>query len=70
MKNSTLRIERLSDCGDHHYFVAVYKNDECLGMVMTDGTLTAEECYKSLRNNWEINEMERRHYEELNRLEL
>lgn len=26
---------------------------------MTDGTLTAKECYESLKNNWEIDKMEK-----------
>ena len=41
-----LRIEKLTDCasGSWGYFVAVYKNEECLGTVMTTGTLTAQEC--------------------------
>ena len=49
-----IRIEKLTDCarGTWGYFAAVYKNEEFLGKVMTDGTLTAKECYESLKNSW------------------
>lgn len=65
-----LRIEKLTDrpSGSWGYIVAVYKNEECLGTVMTDGTLTAKECYESLRNNWEIDKMEKQHYSNLERV--
>ena len=68
----SLRIEKLTDCasGSWGHFVAVYKNEECLGTVMTDGTLTAKECYESLRNNWEIDKMEKQHYSNLKKVGL
>lgn len=56
-----LRIEKLEDCasGGWGYFVAVYKNEECVGTVMTDGTLTPKECYENLLNNHEIDKLEK-----------
>jgi hypothetical protein len=65
----SLRIEKLTECasGSWGHFVAVYKNEECLGTVMTDGTLTARECYESLKNNLEIDKMEKQHYSNLER---
>ena len=66
----SLKIEKLTDCasGPWGYFVAVYKDEQCLGTVMTDGSLTPKECYESLKNNWEIDEMEKRHYSQLDRI--
>lgn len=57
----SLRIEKLTDCasGSWGYFVAVYINEKCIGTVMTDGTLTPKECYESLKNNWEIDRLEK-----------
>ena len=64
----SLRIEKLTDrsSGSWGHFVAVYKNEECLGTVITDGTLTPKECYESLINNLEIDKEEKQHYYNLN----
>ena len=58
-----LQIEKLEDCasGSWGHFVAVYKNEQCIGTVMTDGTLTAKECYDNLRKNWAIDRLESYH---------
>jgi hypothetical protein len=58
-----LRIEKLEDCasGSWGYFVAVFKNNNCVGTVMTDGTLSAKECYDNLLNNWRIDKLEKQH---------
>ena len=39
----------------YRYFVAINKNEECIGTVMTDGILSTVECHKFLKNNWKIN---------------
>ena len=36
----------------------VYINNLCVGSVMADDKMTASECYKSLKNNWSIDQME------------
>lgn len=68
-----LRIEKSTDCTNVNwgYFFEIYKDDEYLGTVLLgNGTPTAEECYEELKNSWAIDEMERQHYSDLNRLEL
>lgn len=66
------RIERLDGSTDlgysrSGYFVAVYKGNECLGTCLTDGTLTARECAESVYTNREIDRMERRENERIDR---
>lgn len=66
------RIERLdggTDMGYNRsgYFVAVYRGNECLGTCLTDGTLTVKGCVESVYRNREIDEMERREDERINR---
>jgi hypothetical protein len=44
------------------YFVDVYVGNECIGTCITDGSLSAYECYKSMKHNQVINEREKNHY--------
>lgn len=59
-----LHIERLdekpitSEIVKSGYFVAVYKNNECVGTCLTDGSESAKECYESVVNNRAIDNLE------------
>jgi hypothetical protein len=57
MKITTEKIT--TNTGSTCYFVAVYVNGHCIGTCLTDGTLTAQECYNSVKNNHAIDEMEK-----------
>lgn len=52
---------------ENERFVDVFVNGECVGCVITDGTLTAKEAYTNLKSNWEIDRMEAAHYEAIDR---
>jgi hypothetical protein len=50
-----ITIKQNQDCKD---FKDVYINNELLGYVMANDTMTPYECYESLKNNWAIDNME------------
>jgi hypothetical protein len=69
---SKFRIERtdggcINEIKKSGYLVAVYIIDECIGTCLTDGTLSAYECYQNVKNNHAIDRMEAAHYEQLDR---
>jgi hypothetical protein len=43
---------------DFKDFKDVYIDSKLLGSVMANDTMNANECYESLKNNWEIDNME------------
>jgi hypothetical protein len=43
---------------DYKDFKDVYIDNKLLGCVMADDTMSAYECYQSLKNNWEIDNLE------------
>jgi hypothetical protein len=43
----------------------IYIDGEFIGRVMADDAMTPLECYQSLKNNWEIDRIEKAHYEAL-----
>lgn len=59
----SLKIEKLESCasGTWGHFVSVYKNGKCIGTVMTDGTMTPNDCYDELVSKWETDKAEKRH---------
>ena len=48
------------------YFVSVFKNNECVGTCLTDGSMTAKECYLNVLNNRAIDDLERIEDERIN----
>jgi hypothetical protein len=73
--SNVFKIERLdngciSEKKRSGYFVAVLKNNICIGTCLTDGTMSAYECYQNVKNNQAIDAMEGNHYAELDRLGL
>ena len=51
----TFTVKQNQDCKD---FKDVYIDNKLLGCVMADDTMSAYECYQSLKNNWEIDNLE------------
>lgn len=39
-------------------FKNVLINNECIGVVLADDSMSPIECYEALKNNWAIDEME------------
>jgi hypothetical protein len=64
-----IRTERLNENSTNEifYFVAVYKNEKCIGTCMADDSMTPYECYQNVLNNQAIDRMESAHYQELSR---
>jgi hypothetical protein len=50
-----ISIKQNEDC---IYFKDVYINEDIVGTVMANDKMTPFECYQSLRNNWEIDNLE------------
>lgn len=67
---ATYRIEKLDDAPitNSGFFVAVYKNDECIGTCLAGPDSTPYECAKSVYANRDIDKMERQHYEDIDRM--
>lgn len=64
MKTSSITIKSREH---NSLFKEVYINGECVGVVMADETMSAKECYESLKNNWEIDRMEAQHDMDIDR---
>lgn len=62
------RIEKLNPQDtSSNYFVAVYKNNECIGTCLTSGNQTPKDCAESVYTNREIDRMESAHYDAIDR---
>lgn len=55
MKTKTISIQQNQESKS---FRDVYVDDKFIGSVISDGKMTALDCYKSLMNNREIDRME------------
>jgi hypothetical protein len=66
---SKFRTERLDEnsINKSFYFVAVYKDNECVGTCMAYDKMSDYECYQNVLNNQAIDRMESAHYSELAR---
>jgi hypothetical protein len=52
---NTITISQNENC---KFSKDVYINGKCIGRVMANDNMSAYECYQSLKNNWEIDNLE------------
>jgi hypothetical protein len=57
---ATITIQQNENC---KFSKDVLINDECIGTVMANDSMTPFECYQSLKNKWEIDSLEKSHYQ-------